>query len=114
MGVDGKRPAAISAPRTSGPASTAAPVTGGCARGVPSPQPSPSRPATFRGAVHGSSVDVGLGVGRGGGWAGGGGASEALVGCIVRPTNPMTRDPAFVLALLRGEGVERWGWSVWG
>lgn len=59
-------------------------------------------------------MDVGLGVGRGGGWAGGGGANEALVGCIVRPTNPMTRDPAFVLALLRGEGVERWGWSVWG
>jgi len=39
-----------------------------------------------------------------GDWGSGGAA-----GAIVRPTNPMTRDPAFVRALAQGEGVGA-GW----
>lgn len=116
MEVGGKGPLTLFPPSTSGPLSTT-PVTGSCAGGLP-PQLPASHPAASRVDAGGSSVDAGVGVGGGGCGDGGGfGACEAAqVARIVRPTNPMTRDPAFVLALLLGEEVRGGGWSVgrWG
>lgn len=104
------------APSTSVPMSTAS-VTGSCARGM-SPRLPESHPAAARVDTGGSAMDAGVGVGGGG--SGGsrsiGVREEQLVAGIERPTNPMTRDPAFILALRRGERVGGGDWSVgrWG
>eukprot|EP00168_Porphyra_purpurea_P016210 TRINITY_DN5187_c0_g1_i1.p7 TRINITY_DN5187_c0_g1~~TRINITY_DN5187_c0_g1_i1.p7 ORF type:complete len:101 (+),score=19.56 TRINITY_DN5187_c0_g1_i1:733-1035(+) len=68
----------------------------GAGGGGSAPPPHP-RPRAITTAAVGSNR-------RGGDWGGDGAA-----GAIVRPTNPMTRDPAFVRALAQGEGVGA-GW----
>lgn len=116
MGVREKAPPELVSPHCSGLVPVA-PVTIN-ASGKP-PQPPVSRLASARVEASTSfadAADAGVRVGGGSyGDDGGLGACEVgPVARIVRPTNPMTRDPAFVLALLHGERVGGGGWSAGG
>lgn len=116
MVVTGEGSLVLFPPPTLGIVSTT-PVANSCAGGKP-PQLPASRSPAARNQADASSVDAGVDV-NGGGCGDGDGLGACEVGPvarIVRPTNPMTRDPAFVLALRRGEGVGGGGWSVgeWG